>query len=299
MSSSVIFRPTVKKLVWGLGPALLIYGLMVVAPLIYAIVHSLYTDFNYKYKFAGLSNYVTLVQDAEFWLALKNNFSIIGVNLFLQIGLAFIVALVMSSKLVTAKEFIRIFIFFPVILTPIVVAFLWTLIYDNDQGLLNVALRGMNLDGWTRNWLVDPQIVMYAVIAPMTWQYLGLFVVIFTAGLTSVPRDLLEAAEIDGANALKKTLYVTLPLMANTWKVILVLSTANGIKVFEQPFAMTRGGPGSASTVLAIFAYNQSFLRSKLTYGSTIAIAMLLVTLLLIGLVTLLFNTIFLRRRNT
>jgi ABC-type sugar transport system permease subunit len=77
----------------------------------------------------------------------------------------------------------------------------------------------------------------------------------------------------------------------------LVLSTANGIKVFEQPFAMTRGGPGSASNVLAIFAYSQSFLRSKLTYGSTIVVAMLLVTLLTIGVVTLLFNRIFLRRR--
>jgi raffinose/stachyose/melibiose transport system permease protein len=298
LQSSVLFKPSFKKLIFGLGPGVLIYGFMVVVPLLYAIDISFYIDINYKFKYAGLANYIALVADPEFWHSFENNLLIIVINAFLQIGLAFVVALLMNSKMVKAKRFIRIFIFFPVILTPIVVAFLWTLIYDYNEGILNVVLKALNLAAYVQNWLVNPKIVMYAVIAPMTWQYLGLFVVIFLAGLTSIPQDLIEQAEIDGASGWQKTMHIILPLMANTWKVILVLSTANGIKVFETPFAMTRGGPGVASSVLAIFAYNQSFLRSKIAYGSTVAIGMLIITLILIGIVTFLFNYIFVRRRG-
>jgi raffinose/stachyose/melibiose transport system permease protein len=298
LNSSVVFKPTWKKLLLGLGPGVLIYAVMVIGPLVYAFINSLYTDINYKFHWAGLLNYVNLVQDPDFWSSFKNNLLIIGINGVLQVGLAFVLALLISSKLVVAKKFVRIFIFFPVILTPFVVANLWTLIYDYNQGLLNIILNSLHLHNLAQNWLVNPKIVMYAVIAPMTWQYLGLFVVIFLAGLTSIPQDLLEAAEMDGANGVQKTMNVTLPLMANTWRVILVLSTASGIKVFDQPFAMTRGGPGVASSVLSIFAYNQSFLRSKLAYGSTVAIGMVIVTLILIGVVTYLFNLIFIKRRN-
>jgi raffinose/stachyose/melibiose transport system permease protein len=212
--------------------------------------------------------------------------------------LAFVIALLLNSRFVKAKKIIRIFIFFPVILTPIVVALLWTLIYNINHGLLNTVLTLIGLEQYTQNWLGNPKIVVYSVIAPMTWQYLGLFVVLFMAGLTSIPQELLEQAEIDGASEFQKTIHVVMPLMANTWRVILVLSTANGIKVFEQPFAMTRGGPGVASSMLAIFAYNQTFLRSKIAYGSTIAIVMVILTLILIGLVTILFNFIFVRQRE-
>jgi raffinose/stachyose/melibiose transport system permease protein len=299
LNSPVVFKPTWKKLLLGLGPGVLIYAVIVIGPLIYAFIISLYSDVNYKFHWAGLLNYINLVQDPEFWMSFKNNLMIIGINGVLQIGFAFVLALLINSKLVVAKKFVRIFIFFPVILTPIVVANLWSLIYDYNQGMLNVVLTALHLQNLVQNWLVNPKIVMYAVIAPMTWQFLGLFVVIFLAGLTSIPQDLLEAAEMDGANGVQKTMQVIMPLMANTWKVILVLSTANGIKVFDQPFVMTGGGPGVASSVLSIFAYDQSFHRAKLAYGSSVAIGMVILTLILIGVVTYLFNLIFIKRRSS
>lgn len=109
---------------------------------------------------------------------------------------------------------------------------------------------------------------------------------------------MLEAAELDGANSVQKTFYVTLPLLVNTWRVVLILAVSGAIKVFEQPFVMTQGGPGISSTVLAQYAYNMSFVRQKLTYGSTVSVGMLLISFALIAALLLLINRVLLRGRG-
>jgi raffinose/stachyose/melibiose transport system permease protein len=296
--SSLVFKPTWKKILLFLGPGVLIYGFMVIVPIIGAFSHSLYTDFNYQFRFAGVDNYVQLVGDRDFWFSFRNNLIILGLSLLLQISLAFVIAVMMNSRLIRFAKFSRAVMFFPVILSAVVVGFIWVLIYNVHWGLLNTLLAAVGLSDWQQLWLDDPKIVIYSITVPLMWQYVGLFLVIFLAGLSAIPSELLEAAEIDGANGFSKTLHVTLPLLAGTWRVVLILAIAGAVKVFEQPYVMTRGGPGISSTVLAQYAYNMSFARFKLTYGSTVAVGMLLLSFAMIALTWLFMRYVVFRGKD-
>lgn len=297
-TSSVLYKPKFTKLALWLGPGVLLYGFVVFAPIIGAFWHSLHTDFNFQFRFAGLRNYENLIADSDFWFAFRNNLIILGLGLVFQISLAFFIAVMMNTKYIRFGKFYRTVMYFPVILAPIVVAFIWVLVYNVDRGLLNTLLRSIGLENWTQLWLDDPRIVIYSVTVPLMWQYIGLFLVIFLAGLSSVPKELLEAAEIDGANGLQRIVHVTLPLLTRTWRVVLILAISGAVKVFEQPFIMTRGGPGISSTVMAQYAYDMSFGRVRLTYGSTVAVFMLLISLLLISLTSLFIDRVLLRGRK-
>lgn len=297
-TSSVLYKPKFTKLALWLGPGIALYGFAVFAPIIGAFWHSLHSDLNFQFKFIGLGNYTALINDADFWFSFRNNLIILGLSLVFQISLAFIIAAMMNTKYIRFGKFYRTVMYFPVILSPVVVGFIWILIYNIDQGLLNTLLRAIGLENWTQFWLDDPDIVIYSITLPLMWQYIGMFLVIFLAGLSSIPGELLEAAEIDGANGLQKIMHVTLPLMASTWKVVLVLAISGAVKIFEQPFVMTRGGPGISSTVMAQYAYDMSFGRIKLTYGSTVAVAMLVISLVLIGAASLFLDRVVLRGRK-
>ncbi len=297
MGNTVLFRLDFRRVLLIALPGILLYGFVVIVPVVSAFRQSLFTDLNFQLKWAGAQNYLELATDGGFWFAFRNNLLIIAINFVFQICLAFAVAVVLHSRFAVFKEFFRVFLFLPVILAPIVVGYLWTIIYNYDYGLLNALLRALGWGTGARHWLSDPSIVMYAVIAPMTWQFIGFFVVIFLAGLSSVPQELLEAAEIDGASLPRRTRSIILPLMRNTWRVVLVLSTANGVKVFDQPFVMTRGGPGLSSTVLAQYAYDQSFLRARLSYAATVSVGMMAISLALVLLALFVFGR-FLRNVN-
>lgn len=283
-SASLVFKPTWKKILLFLGPGILLYSFIVIVPIAGAFRQSLYTNFNFQFRFAGVANYVQLLQDGDFWFAFRNNLIILGLSLVLQISLAFVIAVMMNSSLIKFARFSRAVMFFPVILSAVVVGFIWVLIYNVHWGLLNTMLAAVGLSSWQQLWLDDPNIVIYSITVPLMWQYLGLFLVVFLAGLSAIPGELLEAAEIDGANGFYKTLYVTLPLLAGTWRIVLILAISGAVKVFEQPYVMTRGGPGISSTVLAQYAYNMSFARFDLTYGSTVAVGMLVLSFALIAL---------------
>ncbi len=295
---SKLFKPSFAKLALYLGPGILLYGFIVFFPIIKAFQQSLYTDLNFQFKYVGLQNYIRLVQDEHFWLSFRNNMVILGLSLFFQISLAFMAAVMMNSGQVKGSKIYRMVMFFPVVLSPVVVAFIWMLVYNVNWGLLNTALRGVGLGAFAQLWLDDPKIVIYSITVPLMWQYVGLFLVIFLAGLSSIPAELLEAAEIDGANGVQKTLHVTLPLMAKTWRVVLILAISGAVKVFEQPYVMTRGGPGMSSTVLAQYAYDMSFARVKLTYGSTVAVGMLVISFALIALSWFIMDFIIFRGRS-
>jgi raffinose/stachyose/melibiose transport system permease protein len=298
MKSSVLYKPTFRKLALFLGPGIVLYAFVVITPLIGSFWYSLHSDTNNTFRFVGAKNYLRLLADGDFWFAFRNNLIILGLSLVFQLSLAFIIAAMMNSKQIKFASFYRAVMFFPVVLSAVVVGFIWILIYNIDNGLLNVLLRSVGLGSWAQLWLDNPNIVIYSVTAPLLWQYVGLYLVIFLAGFSAIPGDLLEAAELDGANGLQKTLYVTLPLLVNTWRVVLILAVSGAVKVFEQPFVMTEGGPGISSMVLAQYAYNMSFIRQKLTYGSTVSVGMLVLSFLLIVFVLFVINRVLLRGRS-
>ncbi|MFD1175467.1 carbohydrate ABC transporter permease [Paenibacillus puldeungensis] len=278
-----LIRPKNIVIYGFLMPGIIIYAFIVVIPMILAMRFSL---FNWsggpKMHFSGFGNYLTLVQDKTFWISLKNNLVIIFFSVIGQVGIGFLLSVFLSSKLVKFKGFHRTVIFIPVILSSVVIGFLWTMIYNKDYGLLNWALNSLHLSSLIQPWLDDPKIVIYMVTIPIVWQYIGLYMVIFMSSLQSIPKEILEVAELDGATGWKKTRYITFPLLYDTVKVAIMLCIAGNMKVFDHIFVMTGGGPGTSSTVMAQYAYNNSFVMFKLGYGSAVSIGIMVISLLLI-----------------
>jgi raffinose/stachyose/melibiose transport system permease protein len=154
--------------------------------------------------------------------------------------------------------------------------------YSSQFGVINPLLGALGLQGLEQNWLSDPKIIMVSVSIPLAWQFIGLYLVILLSGFTSIEREILEAAEVDGATGFARTIHIILPLMKNTINVSLLLCISGGIKIFDQIYALTAGGPGYASSVLAMYGYDVTFQQANYGYGSAISIAMLVISLVVI-----------------
>jgi raffinose/stachyose/melibiose transport system permease protein len=265
---------------------MLLYVFMVLTPLAGAVYYSLNNTYNYKLVWVGVENFVRLLKDEIFWLSLKNNLIVILVSVFGQMGPAFVIMAMMTTRLIRGKKFVQSTFFFPVVISPLVTAYIWKVMYSNQYGVINKLLEILGLAGLQQNWLADPKIIMLTISIPLAWQYIGFYLVILLAGLTSIDADLLAAAEIDGATGVKRTLYVILPLMKGSINVGLLICISGGIRIFDQIYAMSMGGPGYASSVLAMYAYNISFPQNDYGYGSSISVAMLVISFTAIAVLT-------------
>lgn len=254
---------------------------VVFIPLCNAIYYSFHNTYAFKMNFSGVDNYIRLFQDKVFWFSLKNNLLIIICTLLFQIGPAVLLCMVMTtSNVIIGKKFIQSVYFFPSVISAIVISYIWKIMYSNQYGLINQLFALIGHPEWSQNWLGDPNIIMASIIIPLSWQFIGYYLVILLSGVTSIDREILEMAEIDGATGFKKTWYIIMPLLRSTFTVIMTICVSGGIKIFDQIYAMSSGGPGYASSVLAMFAYSTSFNQNDYGYGSCISIMMLVISLL-------------------
>ena len=233
-------------------------------------------------KYIGLKNYITLAKDFDFWFSFRNNLIIIILSMIGQIGIAFVICSILMTKVLKFKELHRTVIFMPVVLSAVIIGFLWSMIYNKDLGLLNWFLNTFGLKNLIKPWLDDPRYVIYSVTIPLIWQFIGFYLVIFMAAAESIPKEIFEAADIDGATGVKKSIYITLPLMLSPLKVAVMLCISGNMKVFAHIYVMTGGGPGKSSMVMAQYAYNNSFIMFKFGYGSAISIGILILSMTLI-----------------
>jgi len=148
---------------------------------------------------------------------------------------------------------------------------MFNLIYSPSFGILNVTLRNLGLNSLTRVWLGEKNIVIYAAIAPVIWQYIGMVMLLSLAGLQSIPEEVLQAAEIDGAVGWKKLRYILLPLNWETIQLCIILAVTGALKAFAHFFILTGGGPNHASEILGIYLYREAFFFFRFGYASTIA----------------------------
>jgi len=265
-----------------IAPALVIYTVIVVYPMIYSSYLSLFRwDGISPHKvFVGLQNYVILLtQNEVFWIALKNNAVWLIASLLLptSIGLGF--ALILNSKFRGSHVFRSIF-YFPAVLSLAVVGLIWTWIYHPDLGLLNQALNSVGLKSLTRNWLSDPQIALYPVIIAATWNAVGLPMLLFLAGLQTVPEELLEAAKIDGAGPVRRFLLVTFPLLRETTLIVLAITAINALKAYDIVYAMTNGGPANRTQLLSTWMYFLTYNYNTVGQGTAIAVILFAITLI-------------------
>ena len=223
-----------------------------------------------------------LFRDKAFWSAFLNNLTFILWTVIGQIGIAFIIAMLLQSRILKLKNLHRTVIFFPVVLSAVVVGFLWRIMYNSEYGIVNTFLRALGLENLIQLWLDDPDIVIPSLAIPKIWQYIGYYLIILLAAIQGIDQSVLEVAELDGATGWKKSWYIVIPLIKSTLMVTIMLCISGNMKTFDQIFVMTGGGPGTSSEVVALYAYNISMNRMRYGYGSTAAIGILMLSLALI-----------------
>lgn len=264
---------------------LLVYIVFVVFPLLSSFFYSLtnWNGFNVNFDFVGLQNFEKMFSDRLFSNAIRNTvlWTVAAVVIPTISGLALALGLHERGSL---SNLYKSLFYLPISLALAVIGQIWLWIYQPNWGLVNTVLRGIGLGDIAQAWLAKPQYVLLAVILAWAWQQTALSMVIFLAGLTAIPQELLEAAHIDGANYIQRTWRVTIPLLAPASVVVIALAVINSLKSFDVVYVMTRGGPFHSSDNLAMFMYNESFQKYNMGYGSAIAVVLFLITLVVIAI---------------
>lgn len=267
-------------------PALIIYLLFSITPFLYTIYYSFtdYTDMNpINLHFVGLKNYIKVLQTPVMLAAIKNSviYAILltGFQTLLGLPLAF----VLNQKL-KSRNLLRSVFFFPAVFSSLIIGYLWNFIMSSsDFGLINNILHQLGLG--TLNFFTSKN-ALYSVILTQIWQWTGWAMVIFLANLQSISPDLYEAAEIDGANGLKKFMYVTLPLMCPSVKIVIVTGLIGGMKVFDIIYSMTSGGPGDATQTVMTVMMKKGISEGFYSTGSAFGVCFFIIVLAISAIVT-------------
>lgn len=284
-----------KKANWaiffGTLPALLIYVVIAVVPIGISVYYSFFSwDGLSDMLPVGLDNYSVILSDEIFWKTVKNNIIIMLTGIFGQIPLGLLLALLLNKGLKGVKLF-RTVGFLPVVISSVIVSITWGMMYGMEYGLINAFLKAVGLESLQQNWLGDPSWSMWSISLTYIWQNCGLYMVILLAALQNIPGEVNEAAAIDGATGLKRTLLVTLPMLKPTILVTVVFSISNSFRVFDLIYVMTGGGPAHNTEVMTIYMYNNTFMNMKFGLGSAVSILILAFSLIVILLVNRAFRT--------
>lgn len=264
-------------------PAYFFYGGFLLIPLIGTIFLSFtnWTGIGYNtIKTNGLENYARLAGDPVFLKALSNNGIFLGTTVILKVVLAFGLALALRNNFLFTSFFRAVFVI-PSMLSLIVVSLLLKFLVDPNNGLVNPMLRAVGLGRLTGTWLSDPHRALPLLIGLDVWLGFGLFLFVFLAGMSSLPRDVFEAARVDGAAPWQETLFVTIPLLAPTFRLVILIGAIESLKVFATVYVATGGGPDHATEVVATWAFFQAFTGNQVGYGSAIMTVLLVATLIL------------------
>lgn len=263
---------------------LLIYITIVIIPLVSSFYFSLtdWNGFSKSYHFVGLANFAKIGTDPLFANAIKNTVIWMFAAILIPTGGGLLIALALNEGVRGSNVYKSLF-YLPICLSLAVVGQVWIWVYQPDWGLINSVLRALHWDALTKAWLANPQTALAAVILAWSWQQVGLAMVIFLAGLTSIPTELTEASQIDGASYIQSLRYVIIPLLNPATVVVIALAIINSLKSFDIVYIMTGGGPFHKSDTLAMFMYLESFKSYYMGYGSAIAVVLFAIALIIIA----------------
>ena len=279
-------------------PTMLTMALVLAYPIYYAAYLSLHKVGvgqlrTGTFPFVGVDNFTRLFFDPLFLLALKNTFVFTGITVAVELVLAVMIALLIDQQGVWTSRVTRVLILLPYAIPPIANGLIWAFIYNYQFGFLNRIVLTLGLSDEPLNWAGDPDTALYAVTVPYIWRTLPFAILLVHAALQSIPRDLHEAAAVDGATAWRRFWHVTLPLLTPVLVVILVLRTSFAFAVFEEILAITQGGPGDATWVAAWYSYKKAF-APPFDIGAGAASAWVLA--LIVGALALLYVRFVYRR---
>lgn len=261
---------------WLLAPTVLLLLGFTIYPYIYAVRISLYAfQYGRPIKYIGLTNYSRMLHDAAFWESMLRTVGftvlVVLVELVLGLGLA-----LLANRELHARGLIRTALILPMVIAPVVVAIVWRLLYNQEFGLINffTGLLGLGRP----SWLGDPRLAFFSLAMMDIWQWTPFMFLVLLAGLQSIPLDLYEAAHVDGGTTLQVLRYVTLPLLSPTILVGLLVRTVDALRIFDQVFLLTAGGPGTTTEFVSLFIYKTAFKFSQMGYASALLVVLFLVT---------------------
>ena len=264
---------------WGavmvfLAPALLIYLVFTAYPVFRTLYNAFHTIKPRGVEvFVGFDNFAEMLTgDMIFWKAVTNTMIWSGVAPLIDVGTGLILALCLYAKVPFAR-FFRVAWFTPVLISYVVVGIIWMWIYNYDWGIVNGALRAVGLESWTHPWIGDPSTSLWAIIVTHTWKWAGFNMVVCLAALSSLPREVLEAAELDNCGWLKRFWFVMIPMIRPTLLNLLILSLIGKMKVFDLVWIMTEGGPLWSTETVSTYVYKRAFGWNTFDLGYPSAIA--------------------------
>ena len=266
---------------WFVSPALTVIGLFFGLPVLAALVLST-TDFDLyaladlsNLRFVGFGNYIDILQTPLFWKSLLNTFYFVGVGVPISIFVSLGAALLLDSNLAHFKGFFRTALFAPVVTTVVAVAVIWRYLLHTRYGLINYSLGWFGIE--PIDWLGDPNWSMPAIILFAVWKNFGYNMIILLAGLQAIPRDLYEAARIDGASFAQQLRFITLPSLRPTMLLVAIITVSGYFQLFAEPYVMTRGDPLQSTVSVLYFMYEEGFKWWSLGRASAIAFLLFLI----------------------
>ena len=273
-------------------PALFLFVAILVAPIVMSAAYSL-TKWNgfTTPEFIGLANYRELFTSKSINIlrALKNAMLLALLSTCIQLPFALWLALKLSKHIPGERAYLSIY-FMPVLISTVVIGQLWLKIYNPDYGVLNMALRGMGLESWTRIWLGDKSTALGACFVPILWQYVGYHMLLMYAGIKGVPPELNEAAMLDGCTEGQVNRYIIIPYIRPILRVSVIFAVTGSLKSFDLIYVLTNGGPNHATEVPSTLMINLLFLRNRYGMGSTIAVMLIVLCFAFAILINFIFK---------
>ncbi|MFD8001655.1 carbohydrate ABC transporter permease [Streptomyces mirabilis] len=261
---------------WFVLPAAALYAFAVIVPAVQGSLFA-FTDWDgvsSVMHWVGLHQFRSIFDDTNTLTAIKNTLLIAVTVTVVQNAIGLLIALGVNSR-IKSRNFLRVLFFAPVVITSIAVGFLWQNLLA-PEGALNQVLEDIGLGGMRQNWLGDPKVAIWAIIAVVIWQFVGYSMVIFLAGLQGIPDEVIEAAAIDGAGPVRRFWYIVRPMLAPAFTINLMLSLIGGFKLFDQVFVMTQGGPGGATDTISTLIYKNAFQLGRFSNGAALAVVLTL-----------------------
>lgn len=278
-----------------LVPPLVLYGAAVLLPIVQSLFLSLFKwDGITDLRFVGIGNYVKMfTRDDVFWTAFGNALGYLIICLVLQLGGALLIASLLTM-LRRGRELVKTLYLLPAVISTVAIAFLFQRIYGLEPiGLLNQLLEWVGLGHWQQAWLSNTSTVLAAVSIPEGWRFTGLYMLIIYAALLAVPRELEEAARLDGASGWQVFWKIRFPYIRPVWTTTTVMATTFALRGFDIPYLLTNGGPGQSSELLTTYMYKTAFVHTDYGYASAISVFIVVECLIAVGLILVL-----LRRRD-
>ncbi len=229
--------------------------------------------------FIGLDNYRTAIEDAVFWRALLNNIYYAVASLVFQVFFALVLAAILEEAVgQRLRGFLRTVYFIPAAISITVAGILFSFIYNPQIGLLNRLLDAVGLDSWQHAWLGEENTAIWGIIAMSQWQSIGYTAILFVVAIQRIPRELFEAARVDGAGPVRSFFTITIPMVREMTTLLVILTISGAFLVFNEVMVMTAGGPNNSSQVLNTLLYRSAFFEDDMGYAATIATVIFVIT---------------------